>query len=233
MTPTIQHLLEHSGLPGPRGNLELLHTFAGTARTEQVRQCLAYIKSDTANSPEEFVGMCGIVGYCVLHRTDIAGTLKFIRPYGAHASWRIREAVAIGIQELAEDRTAAIMDGLEEWMHGSELEQRAVVAALAEPKLLKDPAVAARVVELLSSMARGFSAFDGKISAERTVLRQALGYGLSVAAAANPDAGKKALEALARSKNRHIQWMVKENLGKNRLVKMDAAWVARMKAALK
>ena len=60
---TIQQLKQNSHLPGPRANLELLYSFSKTATEDEIRECLALIRNDTENSPDEFVGMCGIVAY--------------------------------------------------------------------------------------------------------------------------------------------------------------------------
>jgi hypothetical protein len=42
---------------------------------------------------------------------------------------------------------------------------------------------------------------------------------------AEPDAGKRALGRLARSEDPDLRWIVRENLGKARLARLDAAWV--------
>ncbi len=52
-----------------------------------------------------------------------------------------------------------------------------------------------------------------------------MGYCWSVAVAALPDVGKPLLEKWLNIDNKDIIWMMKENLKKNRLIKMDADWV--------
>jgi hypothetical protein len=52
-----------------------------------------------------------------------------------------------------------------------------------------------------------------------------MGYCWSVAVAALPDAGKPLMEKWLRSEDKDIRWMMKENLKKNRLARMDAKWV--------
>lgn len=61
------------------------------------------------------------------------------------------------------------------------------------------------------------------------VLRQAMGYCWSVAVAALPEAGKPMMEKWLRSSEPDVQWIMRENLKKNRLTVMDADWVARWK----
>ena len=52
-----------------------------------------------------------------------------------------------------------------------------------------------------------------------------MGYCWSVAVAALPDVGKPLMEKWLNSGDKDIIWMMKENLKKNRLIKMDADWV--------
>ena len=59
------------------------------------------------------------------------------------------------------------------------------------------------------------------------VLRQGMGYCWSVAVAALPDVGKAMMERWLRCDDKDVRWVMKENLKKNRLVKMDADWVKK------
>jgi len=225
--PTLEDLLTHSGLPGPRGNLTLLYRFAATATEASVGECLTFLTDDLSNSPEEFVAMCGIVGFCVVHRGDVTTTIGAVRVYAGHSSWRVREAVAMGIQEMVQDNLGEILDALEPWVQGTAREQRAVVATLAEPKLLKKEAEVARILAMFARITAPFASLEGALDDAQTSLRQALGYGWSVVVAALPPVGKEAFERLAGSQNKHLRWIVRENLKKNRLRVMDPSWVDR------
>jgi len=220
---TMEQLKAESHLPGPRGNLELLYRFIREATLPLVEECLRVIKPNTANSPEEFVGMCGVLGYAVLHAADKPKTLGFLRPYAGHGSWRIREAVAMGIQELSAGSLETTLPVLGSWALGSPLEQRAVVAGLCDPKVLQ-AGNTGDILSLLARMTRGLD-HDRRLTDSESSLRQALGYGWSVAVVASPAPGKAALEALLTLGTKHPSWIVRENLRKNRLVKMDPAWV--------
>ena len=57
------------------------------------------------------------------------------------------------------------------------------------------------------------------------ILRQGMGYCWSIAVAALPDAGKPLMEKWLSSKDKDIRWVMKENLKKNRLIKMDVDWI--------
>lgn len=230
MMKTIENLLKNSGLPGPRGNLELLYSFSKNATEDEIDECLSFYKDDLHNSPEEFVVMCGIVGYCIRNKNNIQKTLTTIRKYASHSSWRIREAVAIGIQEITENNTSEIINNLEKWTDGNDLEKRAVVAALCEPKLLKEKSFIIELFEILNKITMSFDKIDGKLSENQNSLRKTLGYGWSVAIVSLPNEGKVAFEKIARCNNKHIKWIVKENLKKKRLTVMDKKWVEKLLA---
>ena len=115
---------------------------------------------------------------------------------------------------------------------GNAYEKRAVVAGLCEPKLLKDKAVAFHVINFLDEITATLD-HDNKLTDEEDSLRKALGYGWSVAIVHAPAAGKKAFEKLLQKKSKHIKWIMKENLKKNRLIKTDAEWVKIMESKLK
>lgn len=228
MTQAIEYLLHNSGLPGPRGNLALLYSFTRDATKAEIDKCLSYCTDNVTNSPEEFVAMCGVTGLCILNKKNISSAIKLVRPYASHASWRIREGVAIGIQEIAEPNMDEVIECLTEWAKGNELEQRAVIAALCEPKLLKNPQQVKKIVGLLNEITLSFQEYDAKLSDNQNSLRKTLGYGWSVAIVALPAEGKSAFEKIAAHKGKHIQWIIRENLKKNRLLVMDRTWTEKM-----
>ena len=221
---TVDYLLKNSNLPGPRGNLELLYKFAQTADPVIVQKCLEYIKPDTGNSPEEFVGMCGILGYAVLHKQDNRHVIEFLENYASHKSWRIREAVAMSIQEISVGNLETTLRNIVSLIKGNAYQQRAVVAGLCEPKLLKDKSLNTQILKIMESITLRLN-HDNKLTDSEEALRKALAYGWSVVIAATPREGKSTFEKLFNLPGKHIQWLIKENLKKNRLIKMDAGWV--------
>jgi len=135
----------------------------------------------------------------------------------------------MGIQEMTGDRLTDILQELSGWLTGNDFEKRAVVAALCEPKLLKDKTGVSAVLSILMEITLSSFQQDVKLTEGQTSLRKALGYGWSVAVVASPDEGKRVFENLAVNSNRHIRWIVKENLRKNRLSVMDRIWVEGLK----
>ena len=63
-------------------------------------------------------------------------------------------------------------------------------------------------------------------------LRKGMGYCWSVAAAASPSDGKKRMERWMESADADVAWVMKENLGKNRLSRIDPDWVEKWRKRL-
>ncbi len=218
--------MKECGLPGPRGNLELAQAVAEEGNETLFRRYRSY-RADRAptNSPEEFLAFCGVLG---LGKSLVAGRRSALEELRLHASdtrWRVREAVAMALQRWGDADIEALLSVMASWADGGRLEQRAAVAALCEPRLLRPPAIAQRVLEILDAItATVVQAQDRQTDAFKT-LRKALGYGWSVAVTAFPKRGKPMMERWLRDKDKDIRWVMKENLKKNRLVKMDPEWV--------
>ena len=168
--------------------------------------------------------MCGIVGLAMANKKDIKTACALIRPYATHSSWRLREAVVIALQEISHNCFNDVLAQISKWDMHNPLEMRAVVAAVCEPKLLKTVKTNLCVLDLLVEITAYFSKKE-TLDEKEKVLRQSLGYGWSVLIVHLPAQGKFAFEKMNKSENKHIQWIVRENLKKNRLRKMDEQWV--------
>ncbi len=64
-------------------------------------------------------------------------------------------------------------------------------------------------------------------SPEFVALRKGLSYCWSVAVAALPEEGKAAMEKWLASQDHDVRRIMRENLKKDRLARMDRAWVER------
>jgi hypothetical protein len=98
---SLDDLMTGSGLPGPRANLTLLHRFRREGDAATAAECLKHAVPTVTNSPEEYLAMCGVLWTAWQKRSDRADALAFLMPYASHGSWRIRETVAIAIQEMS------------------------------------------------------------------------------------------------------------------------------------
>lgn len=228
---TTEYLLQNSNLPGPRGNLELFYRFVADPSPQVVDECLTLATPDVANSPQEFAGMCGVAGWALLHAAEKDALIAHLRHYAAHASWRIREAVAMALQELPFDSLAERAVFVRELRDGSAFVDRAIVAGVCEPKNLREPEAMGEVFELLRLVTESLLS-AARLDDGQKALRKALGYGWSVAVVAAPDAGRAAFERLFELPGVHVRWIIAENLKKNRLLKLDASWVEACRGRL-
>jgi hypothetical protein len=212
-------LLAESGLPGPRANLELAQVAADEATPTQLVGWLA----DDA----EYLALCGAFGLGRLVADGDARWLPRLRAVANDSRWRVREGVAMGLQRVGLRAPARLRKYLEPWCRGTWLEQRAVVAALCEPALVRDPDAARLILDILDRITTQLHDAERRTpaDADRRVLRQALGYGWSVAIVGNPDYGKERFAYWAASDDPDIRWIVRENLKKARLKRLDSAWV--------
>lgn len=64
------------------------------------------------------------------------------------------------------------------------------------------------------------------------VLRLALAYCWSVAAAALPEEGRAAMDRWMGSANTDVRWLLRQNLAKSRIGRLGADWVADRRARL-
>lgn len=113
--------------------------------------------------------------------------MQRLRELASDPRWRVREGVAIGLQRFGRDDMGRLIAGMKGWSGADPFAQRAAMAALCEPPLLKEKRFAADVLAILDRITASLAASKDRRSDGFRVLRQALGYGWSVAAAAYPD----------------------------------------------
>ncbi len=225
------YLLQESGLPGPRGNLELAQVVADEGDRKLFEHFLTYTP-DVApvNSPQEFLAFCGVVGLGKLLAEGDDGILDTLRPYASDPRWRTREGVAMALQRLGKKNMGKLLEAMAIWSTGNWYEKRAAAAALAEPVLLKNEIEALWALHILDGMTVSMENSADAGSEGFRVFQQGLGYCWSVVVAAAPAEGKRLMEKWLACKDNIIRRVMQENLKKNRLVRMDAAWVEKWRA---
>ena len=222
----IQYVLDHSNLPGPRGNLELMFAVQDVGDELFFKKCLEYneLKAPT-NTPGEFVATCGTAGLGKLIAEGKTEYFKQLKILAADNRWRVREGVAFALQYLGKRDMHLLLAEMGKWKTDNLFVQRAVVAGLCDPVLLKNQNHAGQVLNILVEITNNIQKIENRKDESFRVLKKGLAYGLSVAVVAFPEKGKQAFAVLAKMEDKDIQRILKENLKKNRLVKMDATWV--------
>ena len=212
-------LTAHSGLPGPRGNLELLAAFGDVAPAGLI---LGLVGSD-----DEYLAACAAAA---LGRLATEGTaersgqiLALLHEHASDARWRVREGVAMALQRLGDGDPARLRDVVHAWAGDPDpLVQRAAVAGICEPRLLHDLSTAQCALDACRVATASLAA---RPAPERgrpqvRVLRQGLGYCWSVAVAGSPELGLPEFAALESSTDADVGWIVRENRKKARLARL-------------
>jgi len=228
------YLLKESGLPGPRGNIELGKVVAVEGNEALFRHYLEYTPDEApVNSPYEFLAFCGVLGMGRLLAEGRNDAIEIIKEHASDPRWRIREGVAMALQMLGIADMERLLDEMRKWSRGNALEKRAAAAALCEPVLLKDPDNVVQVIHILDGITMAMSFAVDRKSEDFQALRKGMGYCWSVAAAADPEEGKRAMEKWFYSDDKDIMWVMRENLKKNRMERMDPAWTKKWGEYLK
>jgi hypothetical protein len=241
------YIVSNSNLPGRRGNLELaaalaelVADYAGSEAGRLWPLCLELSSISAAeapvNDPRELLPFCGAVGLGAIGSTCpdyFAPAVSRLKTLANDPRWRMREAVAMGLQRLLAQRKADVFQALAGWIAaGSLLELRAAAAAVAEPPLLTGQEEARLALELHRQIIeRGLATKTRKSEAFR-VWRKALGYTLSVVVRAVPGEGFEFMAHLVKTQDPDGRWIVKENLKKSRLTRNFPERVASLKQLL-
>jgi hypothetical protein len=225
-------LLRESRLPGVRANLELVQAVAEEGTETLFVGWLRYDPiSAPTNTPEVFLPVCGLVGLGKVLAQGKREVLEILRRHASDPRWRVREAVCMALQRWGEVDMPALLEEMASWSRGSPWEQRAAAAALCEPKLLIEEAHARKVLQILDEITLSVSTSAERKNEAFQVLRKGLAYCWSVAAAALPEEGKALLEKWFASRDSDVNWIMRENLKKKRMERMDAEWVKRWRLA--
>lgn len=227
------YLLAESGLPGPRGNIELAQAVAEEGDEPLFQHLLSFDAAVApTNTPQEFLAFCGVVGLGRLLAEGRRDLLPALRLHANDPRWRMREGVAMALQRWGKVDMDGLLAEMAIWSRGSRLEQRAAAAALCEPALLGDPDHAERTLQILDAITASVAQVGDRRSEQFLALRKGLAYCWSVAVTALPEAGKPMMERWLLCEDRDVHWIMRQNLQKQRLARIDAGWVAAWLARL-
>jgi hypothetical protein len=227
-------LQKNSGLPGPRANLELAHAFATAVADMHLNDWQWQWLVDTAsmsptkapvNDPKEYLPFCATLAMGALYGAGLPrprkrAALAALREAAVDPRWRMREGAAQGLQRAGETDLESMRAVIDQWIDDPDpLMLRAVAAALAHPPVLKDEAFAAYAVGIGEKLVAALTRVPAPARKKEDfkILRQGLGYALSVFVAAAPEAGFTLLHRAAAVRDADLAIVVKENLKKQRI----------------
>jgi HEAT repeats len=227
-------LLAESGLPGPRGNIELGQAVADVGTGKRFDLLLAWTPDRApAGSREEFLAFCGTIGLGRLAAEGRAELLIELRSLASDPRWRVREAVAMALQRVGAADMRTLLKEMRSWARGNDFERRAAAAALCEPALLGREQDVRSVLAILDRITAAMSRSTERRTEGFVALRKGLAYCWSVAVAAAPDSGRPLMERWMQVDDPDVRWVMKQNLSKKRMAKAGTAWVARWSAELR
>ena len=91
----LPYLAQHSGLPGPRGNLELVAACGEEADLARADELVA--------TGDEFDTVCGLVALGRLLGAGDRDRVATLHGFAGDARWRVREGVAMALQRACDD----------------------------------------------------------------------------------------------------------------------------------
>jgi len=104
------YLAANSGLPGPRGNLELLQAVADEADPDRIRRYAA--------STDEYEAACGAVGLGRLLPEGDDRVVAELAVLAGDERWRVREGVAMALQRWGDADLPALLAVAATWADG-------------------------------------------------------------------------------------------------------------------
>src|SRR5258706_3683076 len=203
------YLKKHSGLPGPRANLELVQAVGDEADSDRLWRFSA--------SADEFLALCGTAGLGKVALMEPDTVMTWLRELASDRRWRVREGVAIALQRIGRESMPHLLAEMELWAGEGPYVQRAAAAGLCGPDLLTQNASTVQVLAILDRITSSLSAATDRKTDDFKVLRKALGYCWSFAAAAAPNNARPYFEKWMRSTAKDVAWVMKSNLGKTRM----------------
>lgn len=103
------YLMQESGLPGPRGNIELAQAVAMVGSEDVFLSLLDFtFEKAPVNTPEEFLFFCGTLGLGKLLLEGKSEHLETLRSIASDSRWRTREAVAMALQLYGESHMSVL-----------------------------------------------------------------------------------------------------------------------------
>lgn len=228
-------LTTHSGLPGPRADLELAAAFADMfeegalepAEEAMLTEWLAMSLDEApVNTKREFLPFCAAQARGILYlgetKTGRDEIFEALRAASRSPRWRTREGACFAFQRIGERDFAELRRMFEWWIERANmLDERAILVSLAHPPMLggEDEVefclqVADRVLAELEKLPA-----SGRATEEYRVLKKGLEFTLSVFVAAAPEPGFRFLSRWASSENVETKKIIAGNIRKSRLAK--------------
>src|SRR5947209_6753524 len=114
------YLKKHSGLPGPRANLELVAAVVEEGDADRLWRLSA--------SRDEFLALCGTAGLGRIALLEPDTVMTWLGELASDPRWRVREGVAIALPPPGRESMPKLMAQMKVWSRGDSFVQGAVGA---------------------------------------------------------------------------------------------------------
>ncbi|WP_066504157.1 hypothetical protein [Abyssisolibacter fermentans] len=230
-----EFLIENSNLPGRRANLELAKAFGdyfeGKVIDDELWDMLHSFSSINncdapTNDPKEFLPFCALQAfgsiYLYLDKQKRAIIFSLLKNSMNDPRWRIREAVAMSFQRIAEKDFQVIRELISfSYKDSNFLEKRAFACALAHPPILskkENVLFCLHISEEILKDINNLNPTDYRNESFK-ILQKGMEYAISVFVAELPTEGFNMMKNYAMIDNEIIKKIIKSNINKNRLRK--------------
>ncbi|MGM0545201.1 MAG: HEAT repeat domain-containing protein [Bacteroidota bacterium] len=222
-------LKEHAYLPDGTINEELAQAFAETATLMDFKRYMGMDHHDApANSQEEFLTFCGVLGYGVyLSRYFDSGLLSELRARASDPREHVRQAVVLALTYIGRQNIQRLLNYLDNWIDGAPLEQKAAIATLREPSFLKKPEVALMLVDLLD-WATASITDEKSWNSDYDILQNELEQAWALAVIALPSKAKMMVERWMKVDKPVVSGVLKKNLEQPILKEAEPVWTSTM-----
>lgn len=230
----IDYLIKNSNLPGRRANIEMAMAFSEVVEEINVADIdllwnfseeLIKITSNEAptNNPREILPFCGtqVLGSIgVVSENYYPKVMTHLKDLANDPRWRMREAVGMALQRLLDVNSQEMLNDIKQWIiNDNWLEMRAVAAGIAHPRVLERKDFAIFALQLHKKIFEVILDSNERKSENFKILRKGLCYTLSVVTQVVPNEGFAYMKQILKYNDPDINFIIRENLKKNRLKK--------------
>lgn len=206
-------LYKRSGLPGQRANVALLDMAAEALPLDELRRL--------SGSREEYLAMVGAAGVARAFGGphDLAEELaKDLDSLAVDPRWRVRDAVARGLQKGADEHAEPVLGLVEGWADSGDIVLvRTAVETVCEPRVLENAAARQVAVHACERAMALLAQVDGPLGAEERSLAATMSYAWSIVVLADPDEVLPLWHALEQDPSPVVKRIVSDNVTKTPL----------------
>ena len=189
------------------------------------------------NNPKEMIPFCGTRGLGsigAISEDHFKQAVTYLKELANDSRWRMREAVAAAIGRILLQRGQPLFHELEQWIDNKNwLEMRAVATGVAHPSALSEKIYAKLALNLHMTIFQRIHDTEDRKSEQFKTLKKGLCYTLSVVTQATPEEGFNYMKHIIGVKDPDLDFIIRENLKKNRLKKNFAKEVTSLNKLLK